>query len=226
LNEMLDPVVIRIISAGEFKAGTPNVPSENAIPRSEQYGGALLSNDVTDMLNFIRSDSPQFLKKNGYTKHQLEELPTYLQGNAPTQYSSAVTYAKNGQFGKPVDLTSQDAVTINIVDLNQDGVRCASSSGCFSMPSVKVKVGTTITWVNKSKMPHTVTAVDGENLSPPKAAPKILRSSPPADALIPSGKEFSATVTMDMYNANKSTHEVIYYCEIHPDMLAKLIIVP
>jgi len=227
LNDMLDPAVIRIISAGEFKTGTPNMPGDNAIPRSDQYGGALLSNDVTDMLNFIRSDSAAFLRKNGYSHNQLDDLAKYLQGSAPAQYDAAVTFAKNGQFGVPVDRTNEKAITINIVDLGQEGVSCASTDGCFAVPNMKVKVGTTITWVNKSKVAHTVTATDGQNLASPKAAPQIFNSAPQyPNGLIPTGEKFSYTVTMDAYNFNGSTHEIVYFCSIHPAMLAKLVIVP
>jgi plastocyanin len=227
LNTMLDPAVIRIISAGEFKQGTANIPGDNAIPRSDQYGGALLSNDVTDLLNFIRSDSPAFLKKNGYPHNQLDDLATYLQGNAPAQYEAAVTFAKNGQFGKPLDLSNEKAITIDIVDSGKGGASCASLDGCFASPSVIVKVGATITWVNKATMQHTVTAIDGQNLASLKAAPQIFDSAPQyPSGLIPPGQQFSYTVTADAYNFNQSTHEVIYYCSIHPAMLAKLKIVP
>jgi plastocyanin len=227
LNTMLDPVVIRIISAGEFKPGTANIPGENAIPRSDQYGGALLSNDVTDMLNFIRSDSPAFLKKNGFSHNQLDDLAVYLQGNAPTQYDRAVTFAKNGQFGAAVDKSNEKTITIDIVDPGQEGASCSSTDGCFANQNIKVKVGTTITWVNKSKLQHTVTATDGQSLAAPKAAPQIFNSSPQyPSGLIPTGQQFSYTVTTDAYNFNKSTHEVVYFCSIHPTMLAKLTIVP
>jgi plastocyanin len=227
LNTMLDPAVTRIISAGEFEQGTANIPSENAIPRSDQYGGALLSNDVTDLLNFIRSDSSEFRKKNGFPHNQLDDLATYLQGSAPAQYEAAVTYAKNGQFGKPLDLSNEKAITINIVDSGKEGTSCASADGCFASPSVVVKVGTTITWVNKGTMAHTVTAIDGQNLATPKAVPQIFDSAPQyPNGLIPPGQQFSYTVTADAYNFNQSTHEVIYFCSIHPSMLAKLTIVP
>lgn len=227
LNTMLDPVVIRIISAGEFKPGTATVPGENAIPRSDQYGGALLSNDVTDILNFIRSNSPAFLQKNGYTHNRLDDLATYLQGSAPAQYDAAVTFAKNGQFGKPVDLSNEKTITIDIVDPKQEGTSCPSTDGCFARPNIMVKVGTTITWVNKSTVSHTVTATDGRSLASPKPAAQIFDSgSQYPSGLMATGQKFSYTVTTDAYNFDKSTHELIYYCEVHPAMLAKLIIVP
>jgi len=222
LNAMLDPDVTRIISAGEFKPGTPNIPGANAIPRSDQYGGALLSNNVTDLLNFIRSDDPKFRKTNGYPHNQLDDLTTYLQGSAPALYAAGITFEKNGQFGEPVDKSNQAAITIDIVDPGQEGISCASTDGCFAVPNVQVSVGETITWVNKSMMAHTVTATDGQNLASPTEEPQIFDSkSIPAQ-----GGTFSYTVIQAAYNFNPSTHEIIYYCSFHHAMLAKLTIVP
>src|SRR5437763_14355438 len=102
----------------------------------------------------MRSDCRAYLKKNGYPHNQVDDLATYLQGNAPGQYEAAVTFAKNGQFGQPVDLSSQKAITIDIVDSGKEGTSCASTDGCYSKPNVVVKVGTTITWVNKATMLH------------------------------------------------------------------------
>jgi plastocyanin len=231
LNQMLDPAVTRIISAGEFpegfKAGTPDMPSDNAIPRSLQYGGALSSNDVADMLNFIRSHSAQYRNKHGYPHDQLEDLSKYLAGNASTQYDRAVTYAKNGQFGEARDLTNEKDVTIDIVDPGKEDTSCPSQEGCFAQLNIKVKVGTTITWKNVSSMQHTVTATDGQDLLHPKPVSKIFDSaSKYPNGLIPTGQDFSYVVSTDAYNFNSTTHEIVYYCSIHPTMLAKLTIVP
>jgi plastocyanin len=228
LNRILDHDVKRIISAGIFKPGAPNKPANEAsIPRSDQYGGVLLSNDITDMLNFIRSDSPDFLKKHGYTHNQVNDLPTYLQGSAPAQYDAAITFAKNGQFGSPVSMVDHKKITIDMVDPGQEGTNCGSTDGCFTPMNIIVKVGTTITWVNKSKMQHTVVATDGQNLATPKAEPQIFTSeSKYHHGLMATGEAFTYTVTETAYHFNASTHEVIYFCSIHPTMLAKLTIVP
>jgi plastocyanin len=226
LNTMLDNDVIRIISAGEFKSGTANVPSSNAIPRSDQYGGALLSNDITDILNFIRSDSAAFRSKHGYPHNQLDDFVAYLQGSAPAQYNAAVAFGANGQFGKPVDKTNENAITIDIVDPGQEDTHCPSTDGCFTNQNIIVKVGTTITWVNKSKLEHTVTATDGQSLSQPKAAPQLFNSAPQyPNGLIPTGSQFSYIVTTNDFNFDKTNHQIVYFCSIHPAMLAKLTIV-
>jgi plastocyanin len=227
LNAMLDPDVTRIISAGEFKPGTPDQPSANAVPRSDQYGGALLSNNVTDILNFIRSDSAAYRSKNGYPHNQLGDLAAYLQGSDPSQYNLAVSYGENGQFGAPVSMVNNKSITIDIVDPGQEGTSCPSTDGCFTNQSIIVKVGTTITWVNKSKLGHTVTATDGQSLATPKAAPQIFSSVVQyPNGLIPTGQKFSYTVTTAAYNFDTSNHQIVYFCSIHPAMLAKLTIVP
>jgi plastocyanin len=125
-----------------------------------------------------------------------------------------------GQFGKPVDMTKQKAITLNIIN-PPAGASC--SPACFDPINVEVKVGTVITWVNKSSTPHTVTAIQGTDVSSPKPAPNIFDSG--TANLIQSNGTFKYTVTMAAYNFNKD-HTVIYYCQIHPGMVAELTIVP
>jgi plastocyanin len=87
-----------------------------------------------------------------------------------------------------------------------------------------VKVGTVITWANKSGVAHTVTAMEGQNTASPKAASQIFDSGGTQN-LLQSGKSFTWTVTQAAYNFNPD-HTVFYYCEIHPSMVAELTIVP
>jgi plastocyanin len=190
----------------------------------------LLANDVSDLQNFVRSADPAYLQKNDYPVHnQFTDLPAYLQAQNPTQYDTAVSFAKNGQFG--VADTSQAAhkhITIRVVDSGMDGVNCASQMGCFTPINLEVKVGTTITWVNDSKVAHTVTATTGQDLAKPTAAPQIFDSMNDShfqNGLIPPGESYTYTVTEAAYNADPTNHRVIYYCRIHPDMLAQLVIV-
>ena len=94
----------------------------------------------------------------------LPRFPVSLQASNPTAYQTAIAQATAsagvGQFGQPVDATKQKAVTINIVPPPADAT---CTPACYDPPNVKVKVGTTITWVNKSTTPHTVTAMEGLN---------------------------------------------------------------
>jgi len=225
-----DDEVHRIIAGGVYNPkATYQPPNANAIPKSDQYGGALLSNDIDYLFALIRSSDPKYLKDNGYASahNGFNDLPAYLQVNNTTAYDTAVSLGKFGQFGQPVDKTAQKAITIDIVDPGQEGSSCQSQSGCFTPINLQVKVGTVITWVNKSKLGHTVTAIAGQNTSSPTAAPNIFDSAKGSNStLIDTGAKFTYTVTQTAYTADTETHRVFYYCRIHPDMLAQLTIVP
>jgi plastocyanin len=231
LNKLLDPDLDRIISAGIYNPQAPHQPANaGAVPHSDQYNGALLSNDVTDLRNFIRSAAPSYLKANGYPLHNaFDDLPAYLQAQNPAQYDAAVTFAKNGQFGTlDTSQVNQKHITLSIVDAGKNGVSCASQMGCFTPSNLEVKVGTTITWVNNSNVAHTVTAITGQDLAKPTPDPQIFDSQSDSRfqaGLVPPGQSFSYTVTEAAYNLDPVNHRVIYYCRIHPDMLAQLVIV-
>src|SRR5947209_19405699 len=79
------------------------------------------------------------------------------------------------------------------------------------------------TWVNKSTTPHTVTAIQGTDVSNIKIAKNIFDSG--ITSAITPGATYSYTVTAAAYNFNPKTHTVVYYCQIHPSMLAELTIV-
>ena len=77
-------------------------------------------------------------------------------------------------------------------------------------------------------MAHTVTAITGQDLSKPAPAPQIFDSASDSkfqNGLIPPGQSFSYKVTEAAYNADPTNHRIVYYCRIHPDMLAQLVIV-
>ena len=222
LNQVSDDELTRIISAGVYNPSAPPPANPSAIPTSDQYGGALLSNDVDYLLQFLRSADPQYLKSNGFdpTLNGFDQLPDYLQANFLPLYQAAVSLGSAGQFGKAVDMTNQKAITINIVQ-PLAGASCTPS--CFGVLNAKVKVGTVITWVNTTQLPHTVTAIQGQNTAAPKPASDIFDSG--IANLIQSNGKFTYTVTQAAYNAN-TDHTLIYYCQIHPMMLAELTIVP
>ncbi len=224
-----DDEVRRVIAGGVYNPKAAyQPPNANAIPKSDQYGGALLSNDVDYLFALIRSTDPKYLKTNDYTAtNGFDTLPAYLQTNNTTAYDTAVSLGKFGQFGQPVDKSSQKAITIDIVDPGQEGSTCQSQNGCYTPINLQVKVGTVITWVNKSKLGHTVTAIAGQNTSSPKANPNVFDSAQGSSAkLINTGQKFTYTVTKTAYSADTESHRVFYYCRIHPDMLAQLTIVP
>ncbi len=77
-------------------------------------------------------------------------------------------------------------------------------------------------------MAHTVTATTGQDLAKPTPASQIFDSQSDSQfqlGLIPPGQLFSYTVTEAAYNLDQVKHRVIYYCRVHPDMLAQLVIV-
>lgn len=224
LNQMTDTDITRIISASIYNPKAPPLSNPNLVPKSDQYGGALLQPYVTYILDFIRSADPAYLKQNGLPlKNGFDMLPAYLQANDQAQYQAAVSYASFGQFGQPVDMTKDQSVTIDIVDVGKNGASCSSQVACFTPINVKVKVGTVITWVNKSSVGHTVTAITGTDTSKP--AEQIFDSAHGSSStLIPSGGKFTWTVTAAAYTFN-SNHTVNYFCRIHPDMLGELTIV-
>lgn len=222
LNQMSDDDLTRIISAGVYNPAAPPPANPNAIPRSDRYGGALLSNDVDYLFQFIRSASPQYLKSKGFDPNEngFNQLPDYLQANNPALYQAAVSLGSADQFGKVVDMTKQKAITINIVQ-PPAGAQCTPS--CFEVLNAQVKVGTVITWINKTELPHTVTALQGKNTAAPKPASDVFDSG--MTNFIQTNGKFTYTVTQAAYNANPD-HVLIYYCQIHPGMLAELTIVP
>ena len=117
-------------------------------------------------------------------------------------------------------MTHKKAVTVDIV-APPPGATCAPA--CFEIPNVKVKVGTVITWVNKSITPHTATAIEGTDISNIKIAKNVFDSG--LTTPINPGSTYTYTVTAAAYNLNPTTHAVIYYCQFHPSMLAELTVV-
>jgi plastocyanin/mono/diheme cytochrome c family protein len=226
VNKLTDADILRIISGGIANTADP---SQLLMPAwLEDFGGPLTQIDIQYLFALIRSADPDYLAKNGFptgpASNGFDQVPPLLQVSNPTAYQTAIAQATAaagvGQFGTPVDATHSTAVTINIV-LPPTGATC--SPACFSPTNVKVKVGTTITWINKSTTPHTVTAMVGEMPSSETPAPQIFDSG--VSKLIMPGQHFTYTVTLAAYNFNKD-HAVLYYCQIHPSMVAELTIVP
>jgi plastocyanin len=224
MNSMSDDQLRRVISAGIYAPGVSAPTNPSLIVQGQEYGGPLSTNDVEYLFQFLRSADPEYLAKNGFTGdtalNGFTKLPTYLQTNSPSAYASAQALGTLGQFGAPVDMTKQKAVTINIAN-TATGQTCNPS--CYDPLNVKVKVGTIITWVNKSSVGHTVSAIVGESTASPKIASQVFDSG--LNRLIPTNGTFTWTATQAAYNFN-TDHGVVYYCQVHPGMLAKLTIVP
>ena len=224
VNNLSDAQLLGIISGGIPDA---NDPSKYLMPAwSDQYGGPLDSNEIQYLFDLVRSADPTYLQKNGYppgaNANGFNQVGPILQASQPSTYQTAVASESTGQFGAPQDFTKQKNVTINIT---QPPAGATCSPACFAIPNIKVKVGTTITWVNQSSTPHTVTAIQGENASSPTPASNIFDSGNTPSKWIVAGGKYSYTVTMSAYNFNKN-HVVVYYCQIHPAMVAEITIVP
>src|SRR6266478_9806881 len=227
VNNLSDADILRIISGGI--ADTTD-PSKLLIPAwLYQYGGPLTQVQIQYLFALIRSADPAYLAKNGFPTgpgtNGFDQVPGELKSSNPTAYQTAVAqatvFAGTGQFGAPVDMTNKQSITIDII---QPPAGATCTPACFAIPNVKVKVGTTITWVNKSTTGHTVTAIKGENPASPSPASQIFDSG--ANPLIAAGTgTFTYKVTMAAYNFNPN-HLVVYYCEVHPAMTAALTIVP
>jgi mono/diheme cytochrome c family protein/plastocyanin len=236
VNSLTDADLLRIISGGVYDpanlGGTPLMAAW-----SDQYGGPLTQDQIQYLFELIRSSDPNYLTTNGYAVNSrsngFSQVPGDLQQSNPSAYQTAIAQATKGTgiASFPlVDMTKQKAITIDIID-SPAGATCQPA--CYAVPdpknpgqelisvNVKVKVGTAITWVNKSKTPHTVTSIVGENPSAP--VPATVFDSGIGNLLTP-GKTFTYTVTSAAYTFN-SNHIVVYYCQVHPIMTAALTIV-
>lgn len=218
LNQLKDADLTRIIYGGIYNP-TATLPANfnaNLVPKSLDYAGPLDSNDVGYLFAFIRSANASG-SANGFN-----QLASYLQTNNPSAYAtaSAPPPPPPNLFGNPVDMTKLKAITLNIIHAPA-GANCTPA--CFSPVNVKVKVGTVITWVNKDSLAHTVTAINGTNVTSPSANAQIFDSG--LTPGIKTGQTFSWTVTMAAYNY-LPTHFIYYYCQYHTAMVAQLTIVP
>jgi len=232
LNKMTDNDVHRVINAGIFNRTAPQPINKNAIVFGQDYNGPLSSDDVEYLFQFLRSADPEYLRKQGFVSsasaNGFNKLSDFLQNGAngiagnPAAYATAVALGKAGQFGVPQDMTAMKDVTINIEN-TAPGQVCNPS--CYNPINFKVKVGTTITWVNKSSVGHTISAIYGDGSLAPKVAEQVFDSSKGGPGLVQTGQSFTYTVTKTAYSLN-ANHTVVYYCKIHPNMLAEITIIP
>jgi len=236
VNALTDADILRIISAGIYDpanpGGTPLMPAW-----SDQYGGPLTQDQIQYLFDLVRSADPNYLTTNGYAagsgSNGFLQVPNALKESNPSAYQTAVAQATKGTgvaSFPAVDMTKQKAITIDIID-SPAGTVCQPA--CYAVadpknpgqelisPNVKVKVGTTITWVNKSKTPHTVTSIVGENPGAPVPA-KVFDSN--ISNLLTTGKSFTYTVQAAAFTFN-SNHIVVYFCQVHPIMTAALTVV-
>jgi len=238
VNKLSDNDILRIISGGIYDPANPGGPNSTPLMPawSEQYGGPLTQDQIQYLFDLIRSADPNYLSTNGYPSGKgtngFDQVPKELQQSNLSGYQTAVAQATKGTGVASfpvVDLTNQKAITIDIID-SPAGEVCQPA--CYAVPdpknpgkeivspNIKVKVGTVITWDNKSKTPHTVTSIVGENPASPTPA-KVFDSG--ISNLLSTGKTYVYTVKADAFTFN-SNHIVVYYCQVHPIMTAALTI--
>jgi mono/diheme cytochrome c family protein len=235
VNSLTDDDILRIIEGGIYDPANPGTALMPAW--SDQYGGPLTTDQIQYLFDLVRSADPAYLSANGYpggaSANGFSQVPGALQSSNLSGYQTAIAQATAGTgIGSypVVDMTKQKTITVDIID-SPAGATCQPA--CFAVPdpknpgqdiispNLKVKVGTTITWVNKSKTPHTVTSIVGENGAAPVPA-KLFDSG--AGNLITPGKSYTYTVAAAAYTFN-SNHIVLYFCQVHPIMTAALTIV-
>jgi plastocyanin len=83
-----------------------------------------------------------------------------------------------------------------------DGPTIKIANFTFDPPTLTVKAGTTVTWVNADDIPHLVSEKDGKFHS----------------SALDTGEKFSQTLS--------TAGTVKYFCAIHPQMTGKIIITP
>jgi plastocyanin len=88
----------------------------------------------------------------------------------------------------------------NLRAANNDTVEVAIDNFSFTPSTLKVKVGTQITWTNRDDIPHTVVSED-----------QVLKSK-----VLDTGEKFTFTPT------KSGTYE--YFCSIHPKMTGKIVV--
>ncbi len=206
VNKFPDDDITRIISAGiPLNVADPTVLQMPAW--SQRYGGSLTDDDIGYLLALIRSSDKAYLTQNN--------LPStngfgYVLGTLtnPTQIAQYNQQLKGGSKPPPdqfKDFTAQKSVTVDMADV------ASNSSGFdFVEPFITIKVGTTVTWDNKTIVPHNVFPRQGT--TPPDPAFK----SPPTIAA--ENGTYSFTFT--------KAGEYQYYCSIHPAMLGWITVEP
>jgi plastocyanin len=113
------------------------------------------------------------------------------------------TLAPVPTLGAPVDMTGSQHVTIKIIDTsaNPDG-------SWYDQPSIKVSVGTSVTWINVSAALHTVTSGD-------PGAPDGRFDSGMENLLQPGNQGAASAFSFTFTKPGSYS----YFCLLHPAMI-------
>lgn len=213
LDKLTDADITRIISAGVPASTDPTKLGQQglAMPAwSDLYGGPLTSDDISYLVALIRSSDPTYLKNNHIS--DMTNGFNYVYGELTTQ-AQIDNYNKYkghpAQYGTTVDMTNTKQVNMKIEDVSAS----VNSSGFgFQYTSIRVKVGTTVTWTNVSAAPHTVTGVNTSDAAFNKGSDTL-----PANDVGPTSVYSFTFTTAGTFD---------YFCTIHPSMIGQVIVVP
>src|SRR5262249_49004727 len=139
---------------------------------------------------------------NGFS-YVFGELTTQAQRDQYNKYKNAAA-----NYGPEKDLTASNNVTINIINDTTN-----PSGWGFEFTNVKVKVGTTVTWVNISNQFHTVVSGQGTADGKFGSETKLLAGNKQGDTS-------NYTFTFN------SPGTFPYYCSLHPAMVGQITVVP
>lgn len=206
VNKFTDDDLTRIISAGiPLNVADPTVLQMPAW--SQRYGGSLTDDDIAYLVALIRSSDKAYIKQNNLpsTNGFGYVLGTLTNATQIAQYNQQLKGGSKPPPDQFKDFTAQNAVTVDMAN-----VATNSSGFDFDPPFITIKVGTTVTWNNKTIVPHNVFPRQGT--TPPDPAFK----SPPTIAA--ENGTYSFTFT--------KAGEYQYYCSIHPAMLGWITVVP
>jgi mono/diheme cytochrome c family protein len=195
-------------------------PTQYLMPQwSQAYGGSLNDDDINSLVALIMSSNEKTRSKvsaptgtNGFI-YVFGHLTAAQQSDYNKQQA-----ALNGPKDPPIDLTAQKNVTVPILDTPSDPSSIykflysdpASSDPLIKTGStvIKIKVGTTVTWDNKSSAIHSVSP------GAPNAETTDFKGTP---QLAP-GASYSTTFD--------KAGTFPYFCVFHPTMLAQVQVVP
>jgi plastocyanin/mono/diheme cytochrome c family protein len=212
VNKLTNEDLTGIISGGVRNATDP---SKFLMPAwLDRFGGALTEEDISYLVALIRSSDPQYRATNNLAN---VNGFSYVLGSLtnPTQIAEYNIEKKGGTKPPPTtftDLTGQATVTIQAKDNGSN----SSGFGWFAMganaanntaadnANITIKVGTTVTWMNKSTAPHTV--VSGTAAAPTTTFGSLTKT------LAPNSADF---YTFTFTKAG----DYPFFCSIHPAMI-------
>jgi plastocyanin/mono/diheme cytochrome c family protein len=203
VNKFSNDDITRIISAGI--PNDPTNPTKLAMPAwSSNYGGSLTEDDISYLVALIRSSDPAYIATNNLPENT--NGFSYVLGTLTNPTQIAEWHKEKTTGSRPtdlVDLTSQSAVTIEAVASTTNASGFQWEAMGQTTADITIKVGTTVTWVNKSSQPHNV-------FSGPSGSPD--QKFQETGTLAPNSTDtFTFTFT--------TAGEFPFFCAIHPAMI-------